>query len=87
MNTYVNANDFFAQIPLNNCRIDMDLNIGKKWGCSTCTKTFKTYSDLTKHIVTYDPDAKVKCEVSVYKFQKVKQILQYKYAHLSTSVQ
>ncbi|OXA45158.1 zinc finger protein 99 [Folsomia candida] len=39
----------------------MDHNPGKK--CPKCTKTFKTNRSLTRHMVTHDPDAKVKCEV------------------------
>ncbi|XP_035712468.1 zinc finger protein 25-like isoform X2 [Folsomia candida] len=40
----------------------MDLKPGKKWECSKCSKTFKTNTKLTRHMVTHDPDAKVTCE-------------------------
>ncbi|XP_035713451.1 zinc finger protein 271-like isoform X2 [Folsomia candida] len=36
---------------------------GKKWECTKCSKMFHTKRDLTLHMVTHDPDAKVKCEV------------------------
>lgn len=36
---------------------------GKK--CPTWSKTFKSVSDLSRHVVTHDPDGKVKCEVSI----------------------
>ncbi|XP_035712182.1 zinc finger protein 135-like isoform X2 [Folsomia candida] len=36
---------------------------GKRWECSKCSKTFHTCQDLTRHVVTHDPHAKVKCEV------------------------
>ncbi|OXA45234.1 oocyte zinc finger protein XlCOF19-like [Folsomia candida] len=38
----------------------MDLKQGKKRECS---KPSRTYSDLSRHVVTHDPDAQVKCEV------------------------
>ncbi|OXA45230.1 Zinc finger imprinted 3 [Folsomia candida] len=52
-------NPHAQQIP----RISMDLNPGKKWEYSKCSKTFKTNDKLTTHMVTHEPDAKVKCEV------------------------
>ncbi|OXA47582.1 zinc finger protein 665-like [Folsomia candida] len=41
----------------------MDLKPGYKWECPKCSKMFKTCHNLTRHMVTHDPDAKVKCEV------------------------
>ncbi|OXA47567.1 zinc finger protein 25 [Folsomia candida] len=41
----------------------MDVKVAKKWDCSECSKSFKANKYLTKHMVTHDPDAKVKCEV------------------------
>lgn len=44
----------------------MDIDPGKKWECPTCSKTIKEKGNFTKHLATHDPDAKVKCQVSVY---------------------
>ncbi|XP_035716266.1 gastrula zinc finger protein XlCGF62.1-like isoform X1 [Folsomia candida] len=33
------------------------------WGCSTCSKTCTTKCNLKLHMLTHDPDAKVKCEI------------------------
>ncbi|OXA47634.1 Zinc finger protein 26 [Folsomia candida] len=33
------------------------------WNCATCSKTFKTKRNLTNHILTHDPETKVKCQV------------------------
>ncbi|XP_035713494.1 zinc finger protein 480-like [Folsomia candida] len=41
----------------------MDLNPENKWECQNCSKMFETNRRLTRHMVTHDPDAKVKCEV------------------------
>ncbi|OXA44927.1 Zinc finger protein 90 [Folsomia candida] len=41
----------------------MDMKPGKKWECSKCSKRFKANSALTRHVVTHDPDVKVKCEI------------------------
>lgn len=38
----------------------------KVWKCSTCSKTFPTKQRLTNHIVTHDPEAKVKCQVTIW---------------------
>lgn len=46
-------------------RIHMDPQPEQRWECATCSKTFKTKSYLTAHMVTHDPDAKVTCEVRV----------------------
>lgn len=52
----------------------MELKPENKWECPTCSKTFKTKQHFTQHVVTHDPNAKVKCEVSSFysKFVTVK---------------
>ncbi|OXA45161.1 zinc finger protein 184-like [Folsomia candida] len=41
----------------------MDLQPGKTWKCSKCSKTFALKCNFTKHVITHDPDAKVKCKI------------------------
>ncbi|OXA45292.1 zinc finger protein 888 [Folsomia candida] len=41
----------------------MDYQPGKEWKCPTCSKTFNFKSQLAKHVITHDPDAKVKCKI------------------------
>ncbi|XP_035712239.1 zinc finger protein 2-like [Folsomia candida] len=36
---------------------------GKKRECSKCSKTYQSKKALRRHLVTHDPDAKVKCEI------------------------
>lgn len=41
----------------------MDLNQAKRWECPECSKNFRTKQNFTNHLLTHDPNAKVKCKV------------------------
>ncbi|XP_035708074.1 zinc finger protein 26-like [Folsomia candida] len=41
----------------------MGRNSGKKWECPKCSKTLKTKQSLKNHVVSHDPDARMKCEI------------------------
>lgn len=45
----------------------MDSSPQKTRSCPQCSKVFKNKRNLDAHLVTHDPDAKVKCDVSVSK--------------------
>ncbi|XP_021961412.1 oocyte zinc finger protein XlCOF15-like [Folsomia candida] len=40
----------------------MDPNPEKKWKCLHCSLAFKGKGDFNRHLVTHDPNAKVKCK-------------------------
>ncbi|XP_035713717.1 zinc finger protein 628-like [Folsomia candida] len=42
--------------------IEMDSNPEKKWKCLHCSLAFKRERDFNRHLVTHDPNAKVKCK-------------------------
>ncbi|OXA45042.1 PR domain zinc finger protein 5 [Folsomia candida] len=41
----------------------MDLLPRRKFACSTCPKKFRWKKDFARHVITHDPDAKVKCKI------------------------
>ncbi|OXA44971.1 zinc finger protein 486 [Folsomia candida] len=50
-----------------------------KWECAKCSKQFKTKDNLTRHMVTHDPDAKVKCEVCGNIFKNKRSLSTHKF--------
>lgn len=62
----------------------MDIKPGKKLECPQCSKTFKFKSEPAHHVVTHDPAAKVKCDVSL----SIRNLIfNFDYVHMCANLQ